>query len=129
MSSITKTNRLGLSLSGGGYRATAFHLGTLKKLQAMNLLRKVDIISTISGSSITAAYYCLHKDNYSAFEKSLYEKLQMKKVIKKVILSRTFLQLIVVTLVFLFPAFYFLFTNPAWLFVIILVLFYSAVNC
>ena len=66
------TNKLGLSLSGGGYRATGFHLGTLKKLQEMNILPEVDVLSTISGGSITGAYYCLNKDNYPDFEKKLY---------------------------------------------------------
>jgi NTE family protein len=120
MSSSTPS-RLGLSLSGGGYRATAFHLGTLKKLQAMNILGRVAVISTISGGSITGAYYCLNKDNYSAFESSLYEKLQTKNIIKKLLLSWAFLQVFVVVIVFLGPAFYFLFTPEAWLFPILFV--------
>jgi NTE family protein len=122
MSSST-TPRLGLSLSGGGYRATAFHLGTLKKLQAMNILTRVGVLSTISGGSITGAYYCLNKNNYAAFESSLYEKLQTKNVIRKVLLSWTFVQLILFTLIFLGPAFYFLFTKPAWLFLVFLAAF------
>src|SRR5688572_18149828 len=116
-------SRIGLSLSGGGYRATAFHLGTLKKLQAMNILERVAVISTISGGSITGAYYCLNKDNYPVFESSLYEKLQTKNVIKRVFLSWTFLQLLLVVIVFLGPAFYFLFTSKAWLFPILFVAF------
>ncbi|MBP6024521.1 patatin-like phospholipase family protein, partial [Ferruginibacter sp.] len=51
-------HRLGLALSGGGYRATAFHLGTLNKLHEMEILQQADVISTISGGSITGAYYC-----------------------------------------------------------------------
>ncbi|MET0635335.1 MAG: patatin-like phospholipase family protein [Chitinophagaceae bacterium] len=112
----TTTPGLGLSLSGGGYRATAFHLGTLKKLQEMKILEKVNVISTISGGSITGAYYCLNKDNYTEFEKSLYHKLQTGNVVTKVLLSVTFLQLILVTLLFIGPACYFLFTSHAWLF-------------
>jgi NTE family protein len=115
--------RLGLSLSGGGYRATAFHLGTLKKLQAMNILQHAAVISTISGGSITGAYYCLNKDDHGKFQNSLYEKLQTKNVITKVLLSWTFLQLIFVTIIFLVPAFYFLFTSPAWLFPILFLAF------
>lgn len=114
-------HRLGLSLSGGGYRATAFHLGALKKLQSMNVLDQVEVMSTISGGSITGAYYCLNKDNYALFESSLYEKLQTKNVIKRVLLSWTFLQLILVAAIFLVPAFYFLFTPQAWLFPIFFV--------
>jgi NTE family protein len=108
-------HRLGLSLSGGGYRATAFHLGTLNKLQEMNILPQVDVISTISGGSITGAYYCLEKDDYDNFSKRLYHAVQEKNVIKKVLLSFTTLKLLLFTFIFLAPAFYFLFTSYAWL--------------
>lgn len=116
-------HKLGLSLSGGGYRATAFHLGTLKKLQQLNILEQVDIMSTISGGSITGAYYCLNKDDFAKFEQELYNSLQTKDVIKKILLSGTFLQLVVLSLLFLIPAFYFLFTSPAWLFLAFLAAF------
>lgn len=121
MSSIS--NQLGISLSGGGYRATAFHLGTLKKLHGMNILGKTKVISTISGGSIAGAYYCLHTDDFKKFVSSLYEKLQTKNVITKVLLSWTFIQLLIVAAVFLVPAFYFLFTPYAWLFPILFVAF------
>jgi NTE family protein len=114
---------IGLSLSGGGYRATAFHLGTLNKLQQMNILPKVKILSTISGGSITGAYYCLNKDDYAQFNKNLYEAVQHKNVIKNVLLSGTFFQLLFVALLFLGPAFYFLFTAYAWLFPVLLAAF------
>lgn len=113
---VSSPRRLGLSLSGGGYRATAFHLGTLNKLQEMNILQQVDVISTISGGSITGAYYCLEKENYDNFRESLYNAVQEKDVVKKVLLSFTFLKLLLFILLFLAPAFYFLFTSFAWLF-------------
>ena len=47
--------RVGLSLSGGGYRATIYHLGTFRKLKEMDILDKVDVISTISGGAISGA--------------------------------------------------------------------------
>lgn len=112
--------RVGLSLSGGGYRAAAYHLGTLKKLQEMNILEKVDIISSISGGSITAAYYCLNKDDYPSFESTLYKKLQQENVIKKVLLSWFSVPLALILLAFLIPAFYFLFSPYPWLFPILL---------
>jgi NTE family protein len=43
-----------LCLSGGGYRAMLFHLGTLTYLNSQGLLPKVDRISSVSGGSITA---------------------------------------------------------------------------
>ena len=43
---------VGLSLSGGGSRAVAFHLGTLRALEDLNLLHEVDIVSGVSGGSV-----------------------------------------------------------------------------
>ena len=61
--------KIGLALSGGGYRAAAYHIGTLRALHRLGILNKVDVISSVSGGSITAAYYALNKDNYEDFEK------------------------------------------------------------
>src|SRR5262245_61898966 len=44
--------RIGLALSGGGFRAAAFHLGVLRRLKALNLLDKLDLLSCVSGGSI-----------------------------------------------------------------------------
>lgn len=86
----------------------------------MNILPEVDVLSTISGGSITGAYYCLNKDNYPDFEKKLYEGLQQKNIISKVLWSFTFLKLVIFVLLFLVPAFYFLLKGPAWLFPVLL---------
>lgn len=61
--------KIGLALSGGGYRAAAYHIGTLRALHQLGILDKVDVISSVSGGSITAAYYALNKENYENFEK------------------------------------------------------------
>jgi predicted acylesterase/phospholipase RssA len=51
-------NRIALCLSGGGYRAAAFHLGTLHMLNELGLLENVKIMSTASGGTIMAtAFY------------------------------------------------------------------------
>lgn len=69
-------NKIGLALSGGGYRAAAYHIGTLRALHKLGILDKVDVISSVSGGSITAAYYTLHKNNgYDKFEKEFINKL------------------------------------------------------
>ena len=69
--------KIGLALSGGGYRAAAYHIGTLRALHKLNVLNKVDVISSVSGGSITAAYYVLNKDKgFDTFEKSFKEKLK-----------------------------------------------------
>jgi len=46
----------GLCLSGGGYRATLFHLGTLWRLSDAGMLRGLMRVSSVSGGSITAAW-------------------------------------------------------------------------
>jgi|LakMenEpi03Aug12_release.lakeMendotaPanAssembly.Ray.scaffolds.fasta_scaffold79622_2 hypothetical protein len=50
---------IGLSFSGGGYRATAFSLGTMALLQDLELLGKARVMSSVSGGSLAlAAYLC-----------------------------------------------------------------------
>ena len=51
--------RLGLALSGGGFRASFFHIGVLARLAELDLLRSIELISTVPGGSITGALYCL----------------------------------------------------------------------
>jgi predicted acylesterase/phospholipase RssA len=46
--------RLGLALSGGGSRAAAFHLGTLRGLRDIGLLDGIDVVSSVSGGSVFA---------------------------------------------------------------------------
>lgn len=52
-------NSIGLALSGGGFRAAAFHLGVLKRLEELGVLSRISRISTVSGGSITGALYAL----------------------------------------------------------------------
>lgn len=60
-----------LAFSGGGARSAAFSYGLLEKLrdtpitihgEQRNLLQEVDVISSVSGGSYTAAYYGLFGD-------------------------------------------------------------------
>ena len=45
--------RIGLALSGGGYRAAAYHIGALRALHKLCVLNKVDVISSVSGGSVS----------------------------------------------------------------------------
>lgn len=45
-----------LALSGGGFRATLFHLGSLLRLNELGWLAKLDTVSSVSGGSIVGAY-------------------------------------------------------------------------
>jgi len=48
--------RIALALSGGGFRASIFHLGVLRRLAEEKWLDKVDVISAVSGGSIVGAF-------------------------------------------------------------------------
>jgi len=55
-------NGIGLCLSGGGFRASFYHIGILAQMAENGLLKKVEVISTVSGGSILGvAYYILLK--------------------------------------------------------------------
>ena len=56
---------IALCLSGGGYRAMLFHLGTLWRLNELGYLPKLDRVSSVSGGSITAGVLAL---NWSRLE-------------------------------------------------------------
>ena len=43
---------VGLSLSGGGFRATLFHLGAIRRLNEFGILPKLTTVSSVSGGSI-----------------------------------------------------------------------------
>jgi predicted acylesterase/phospholipase RssA len=51
--------KIGLGLSGGGFRASLFHIGVLAKMAELDLLRRVEVISCVSGGSIIGAHYYL----------------------------------------------------------------------
>ncbi len=73
-----------MALSGGGYRAAMFHLGTLSYLHHLKLdngdtfLDSINTISTISGGTITGLWYMLQYANANVNKSSfseLYDKL------------------------------------------------------
>jgi len=53
---------IGIALSGGGYRAMLFHLGTLWRLRDAGLLQQAQRISSDSGGSITSGALALAWD-------------------------------------------------------------------
>ena len=55
---------IGLALSGGGYRAVAFHLGTLRALEDLDLLRDVKVISGVSGGSLMTALFGFNQSEF-----------------------------------------------------------------
>ena len=51
--------KVGLALSGGGFRASLFHIGVLARLAELDMLRHVEVLSCVSGGSIIGAHYYL----------------------------------------------------------------------
>jgi len=60
--------KIGLALSGGGFRATLYHLGLVRFLRDAGILRDVTHITSVSGGSIIAAHLALHWDRYNGSE-------------------------------------------------------------
>ena len=65
--------RLGLALSGGGFRATLYHLGVIRFLRDAGRLQHVSDIASVSGGSILAAHLVLNWDRYTGDDKSFAE--------------------------------------------------------
>jgi predicted acylesterase/phospholipase RssA len=57
-----KSDRKGIALclSGGGFRASLFHLGSLRRLNEVGLLSQINTVTSVSGGSITNALLAKH---------------------------------------------------------------------
>jgi NTE family protein len=84
-----------VAFSGGGTRAAAFSYGVLKKLRdtrymkngkETRLLDEIDVISSVSGGSFTAAYYGLYGDRI--FED--YEEVFLRRNVQKALIGSLF---------------------------------------
>lgn len=85
-SSQARFGDIALCLSGGGYRAAAFALGTIDMLDEIDLLKDVKLFSTVSGGSFTgmtyAAWRCEGK-TYGQFYDDFYNFLDKTNCIDK----------------------------------------------
>jgi predicted acylesterase/phospholipase RssA len=57
--------KVGLALSGGGFRATLYHLGLVRFLRDAGILTNVTDITAVSGGSIFAAHLALNWGRYT----------------------------------------------------------------
>jgi hypothetical protein len=57
-------HRIGLALSGGGFRATLYRLVMIRFLREANILPEVTHITSISGGSILAAHLLFNWQRY-----------------------------------------------------------------
>lgn len=55
--------KVGIALSGGGFRASLFHIGVLARLAELDVLRHIEVLSCVSGGSIVGAHYYLEVRN------------------------------------------------------------------
>lgn len=51
--------KVGLALSGGGFRAAFYHIGVMTRMAEVDALRSVEVLSTVSGGSVLGAHYYL----------------------------------------------------------------------
>jgi predicted acylesterase/phospholipase RssA len=56
---------VGIAISGGGSRSAVFSAACMFELQRVGLLQHVDYISSVSGGSLTAAYFCVSSDDWN----------------------------------------------------------------
>jgi predicted acylesterase/phospholipase RssA len=54
---------VGIAISGGGSRSATFSAACIFELQRVGIMRHVDYISSVSGGSMTAGYYCVATDD------------------------------------------------------------------
>jgi predicted acylesterase/phospholipase RssA/predicted ThiF/HesA family dinucleotide-utilizing enzyme/proteasome lid subunit RPN8/RPN11 len=68
-------HRIGLALSGGGFRAVAFHLGCLRALHDRGVLQNVEVVSTVSGGSVIGSMFAYSSESFPEFEQRVVEML------------------------------------------------------
>jgi predicted acylesterase/phospholipase RssA len=61
---------VGLAISGGGSRSAVFATSAMLELKKEGLLHHVDVISSVSGGSLPAAYYALEGYNGITFDET-----------------------------------------------------------
>lgn len=85
--------QFGLALSGGGFRASLYHLGVIRFLHDANLLQNISHITAVSGGSVTAAHLILNWDRYNgdpdSFDEAARELVQfVQKDVRNKIVRR-----------------------------------------
>lgn len=71
----TKPHHFALALSGGGFRATLFHLGVMLYLRDAGKLANIARIVSVSGGSITAAYLLANWERFLGDDAAVSSKL------------------------------------------------------
>jgi NTE family protein len=66
-----------LCLSGGGFRATLFHLGALIRLNELGVLSGMKVISSVSGGSILNGVLATHWDELKADQEGFFTNFEI----------------------------------------------------
>src|SRR3954462_7322206 len=76
--------KIGLALSGGGFRANLYHLSLVRFLRDAGILPQVSHITSVSGGSILAAHLVLNWDRYNGsaneFDAAAHEVLSLVRL-------------------------------------------------
>ena len=71
-------HRIGIALSGGGFRAVAFHLGVLRALHDRGVLDHVEVLSTVSGGSLIGGIWAYSDDDFATFDRKVTDLLRSR---------------------------------------------------
>ena len=73
---MTSPKSIGLALSGGGFRATLYHLGVIRCLRDNGWLPQVSYICSVSGGSVLAGHLVLNWEKYTGDDGQFEEAAQ-----------------------------------------------------
>lgn len=95
-----------LALSGGGYRASVFHLGVLSRLACEEQLENVTFLSTVSGGSlVTGLLFTLNENSWPTSQQYLEKVLPAaRKLFTTTDLQKSLLQMVSQDLFLLFDS-------------------------
>ncbi len=91
-------HRIGVALSGGGFRAVAFHLGVLRALHDRGILGHVEVLSTVSGGSLIGAMWAYSDDEFATFDQRVTNLLRSGlnwRIARRVLVSKRTLPILV----------------------------------
>lgn len=86
---------IGVALSGGGFRAAAFHLGCLRALNDRGLLPRIRVMSGVSGGALLTALYGYGPKDFAAFDTWATQVLQTNlqlAIVRRMLMSRRAIQ-------------------------------------
>lgn len=83
-------SKIALALSGGGFRSASFQMGTMSYLHHVDMLKNVEILSTVSGGTFSGMAYALALSKgesfiscYKHLNKSMIEAPLLKEAVEK----------------------------------------------